>query len=145
MSISKEDQAKMTPLAYLEGKQPEMATDVKKHLLGQNEDGKYFFPGMDFWKTVKSALHSGHYKMTQSDDMYYFGGKIQHGPMKSSFNQPFGTQGGHFTPKMTSMFSGGKKTRRRRHNKKQKKSKMSKKSKKSRKTRKTRKTRRRRH
>ena len=139
MTITKAEQANMTPLAYLEKTQPEMATDVKTML------DNHKFPGMDFWKTVKSALQSGHYKMTQSDDMYYFGGKIQHGPMKSLFNEPFGTQGGHFTPKMTSMFSGGKKTRRRRHNKKQKKSKMSKKSKKSRKTRKTRKTKRRRH
>ena len=143
MSVTKEDQANMTPLEYLKAtNHPDSAT-AQSYM----EQNKHM--GTMVLNRIYAGIQAGHYKMTHppsmlGKDIYIFGDKIETGPMREMLSTPYG-KSSHFTPKMTSMFSGGKKTRRRRHNKKQKKSKMSKKSKKSRKTRKTRKTRRRRH
>lgn len=137
MSISKEDQAKMTPLEYLAAtNHPDTATAE-----GYMESHKSM--GTIVNKKIYAGIQAGHYKMTNppsmlGKDIYIFGDKIETGPMRQMLSTPYGTSA-HFKAKLI----GGKKTRRRRHNKKQKKSKMSKKSKKSRKTRKTR--RRRRH
>lgn len=138
MSISKEEQAKLTPLEYLGATHhPDLNTamsymEQKKH------------KGMMVVKRIYAGIQAGHYKMTHppsmlGEDIYILGDEIETGPMRQMLNTKYG-ESEHFKAKMF----GGKKTRRR-HNRKQKKSKMSKKSKKSRKTRKTRKTRRRRH
>ena len=139
MSISKEDQANMTPLEYLaKTNHPDLAT-------AQSYMEQHKHMGTMVVNRIYAGIQAGHYKMTHTPsmlgkDIYIFGDKIETGPMREMLSTPYG-KSTHFTTKMF----GGKKTRRRRHNKKQKKSKMSKKSKKSRKTRKTRKTRRRRH
>lgn len=132
MSISKEEQAKLTPLEYLGATHhPDLNTamsymEQKKH------------KGMMVVKRIYAGIQAGHYKMTHppsmlGKDKYIFGDEINTGEMREMLNTKYG-ESTHFTAKMF----GGKKTRRRRNNKKQKKSKMSKKSKKSRKTRKTR-------
>jgi len=138
MTISKAEQANMTPLEYLKAtNHPDLAT-------AQSYMEQHKHMGTMVVNRIYAGIQAGHYKMTHppsmlGKDIYIFGDKIETGPMREMLSTPYG-KSTHFTTKMF----GGKKTRRR-HNKKQKKSKMSKKSKKSRKTRKTRKTRRRRH
>ena len=121
MSISKEDQAKMTPLEYLaKTNHPDLET-------AQSYMEQHTNKGTMVNNRIYAGIQAGHYKMTHQPSMlgkdrYIFGQYIETVPMREMLSNPYG-QSTHFTAKMF----GGKKTRRRRHNKKQKKSKMSKK------------------